>query len=105
MGTLAVIFLGAVLGVALLFGLVVLGSPLLAVLTAAIAGAALLGIAAMRRSGEYVDRDEAASRARDRSEVIASHEPDRGGPAAAPGGEVPPNPGAPTRAERAGTAG
>jgi hypothetical protein len=97
--------LGGVIAVALLVGLVVLGSPLLAVVIAAVAGAGLLGLAAMRRSGEYVERDERRSRERDRAEVIASQEPDRGAPAAAEGGEVPPNPGAPTRSEQAGAPG
>lgn len=103
-GSWILLSLGGIVIVALFVGLVAFGSPLLAVLIAAIAGGALLVVASMQRSGEYVDRDEAGRRARDQAEIIASDEPERGAPAAAPGGEVPPNPGAPSRSEQAGAA-
>jgi len=103
-GTWLFLSLGAILAVALLLGLVAFGSPLLAVLIAVLVGGALLVVASMRRSGEYVDRDEHSARERDQAEVIASNEPDRGAPVAARGGEVPPNPGAPSRSEQAGAA-
>jgi len=93
------------LAFALLLGLVVLGSPIIAVIIAAIVGLGLLAAASMRRSREYTDRAEARTRSRDRADVAASREADRGAPAQAPGGELPPNPGAPERSERAGSGG
>ena len=103
-GTWLIFSLAGVIVVALLLGLVVLGSPLIAIVIAVVVGAALLGLASMRRSQEYVDRDEGSARRQDRAEMIARNEDDRGAPAVGPGGELPPNPGAPPRSEQAGTA-
>jgi hypothetical protein len=93
----------AVGSVVLVIALVIAASPLLAVAIALVLGGlAALG-AAMRRSGEYLDKREAERHPSKAGERIApggiSPKPP-GAPASGEGdgpGALPPNPGAPTR--------
>jgi hypothetical protein len=100
-GSWSVLSIAGLLAGALLLGLVVLGSPIFAVVIAAVGGLALLAFASLRRSDEYVERDERARVRRDAADVAASSRPDRGAPAGGEGSgaphELPATPGGPTR--------
>jgi xanthosine utilization system XapX-like protein len=90
--------------VALVIALVVAASPLLAVVIALVIGLLAMGAAAMRRSGQYLERSEGEQQPspRQRREMASTDigpEP-RGAPASGEGeraGTLPPNPGAPSR--------
>jgi hypothetical protein len=82
--------------VALVIGLVIAASPLLAVVIALFLGGLAAFGAALRRSGEYVEGSEGERR---RSSREVGPKPS-GAPASGEGdsaGTLPPNPGAPTR--------
>jgi hypothetical protein len=102
-GTWVMLSIAGILALALLLGLVVLASPLFAIVIAALGGLALLAVASLRRSDEYVERDERPRVGRDAADVAAAPRPDRGAPAggegsgAAGGGRLPATPGGPTR--------
>jgi uncharacterized membrane protein len=80
-------FFGLIFG--LVFALIVIG--------------AIIGLAVMRRSNEYVERDEPARVRRDSADISAAGESDRGAPAAvdgtpaAPAGTLPASPRGPSR--------
>jgi hypothetical protein len=101
-GSWSVLSLAGVVAAGLLIGLIVLGSPLFAVVIAAAGALAFVAFAALRRSDEYVERSERARVRRDAADIAASSQPDRGAPAGGEGGsgtrtELPATPGGPTR--------
>jgi hypothetical protein len=77
-----------VIVIALLLGLVVLGSPLLAILISVVVGGALLGAAALQRSSEHVEA-ERVSREGDVAEITTRHGSRHGAPARGEGGPPP----------------
>jgi hypothetical protein len=101
-GNWLVLSAGGTLAVAALIGLVVLGSPIFAIVIAMVLGLVLLVVAALRRSEESTRGGSPAGASRNALDRAATGSRDRGAPAGTEGtgdAPLPASPAGPSRAE------